>query len=67
MSECSNCGNDGATKTLTINNSKFTDEDQYLTEKDVPFEVDFSGHPDDPDLEVVSVTICKKCYNNIKF
>ena len=66
MSECINCGETGAECTVPVNNSKQYDgATSKTTEKDVPFEVDFEAHPNDPELDVRTVTLCKQCKRNI--
>jgi hypothetical protein len=64
MSECYNCEDSGATNTVTIDNSEKVDG-KYPTDEDVDFNVDFSGDPDDSEMEVLSVTLCDDCYKNL--
>ena len=65
MSECYNCGKSGATKMLTINNSKqFDSPTHYITELDVPFDVDFGDGLDE--YAVSTVPLCDVCHRNAK-
>ena len=61
MTECYNCGSDGATNSLMVNNSKMYDSPtSHTTELDVPFDVDFGDGPDE--LGVVTVVMCDSCH-----
>lgn len=63
MKECFRCGKSGATRTRTIENSNFVEnEEDYRTEKDMDFEVDFSLG--DEEMRVRSVSLCDVCYSD---
>lgn len=67
MTECYNCGKSGATNSVTINNSDADNRPSDLTDEDVSFDVDFSGAGNDPDLRVVTVTLCDGCKSDINY
>lgn len=60
MTECYKCGSDGATNTLTVNNSEQFDEPtSYTTELDVSFDVDFNRQQ-----LVRTLPLCDVCYRD---
>ena len=64
MTTCTSCGNNEGVKTLTINKSDHLTEDEqehYLTEKDVHFDVNFAGND-----SVASRLVCPVCYSDAK-
>jgi hypothetical protein len=62
--KCQRCNNNEGVKQLDVNNSSGVEselESEYLTEKDLDFEVEFNG------ADAKSLLVCSTCYSDIKF
>lgn len=62
--KCQRCNNNEGVKQFDVNNSSRLEselESEYITEKDLDFEVDFNG------VEAKSLLICSTCFSDIKF